>query len=285
MQRRHEQALSNVSARNRLLSGPTVEISVGTGQDQRKWSIHRNLLSHHSEYFARRFGHPSSTATSSGSSSTLKLDLHEDSPHAFELFVKWLYQGSIDDVSAMENDRKWDHAFACQQLYSLCERLELPLLRNVAIDQFRRGCFEAGLVPGPEEMSPIYETTPKGSPFRKLVSRIAARQIMDPDNNRNASTYEKCFGNPDFAIDVINSIREGVGGKLLPDPTELIGCEYHDHPKGSVCSLQESKNASNGHSILKCVGMRSAFRAKTNFFAEKVSSGKSLHDQLVHSMA
>ncbi|KAI4154207.1 MAG: hypothetical protein LQ340_001819 [Diploschistes diacapsis] len=244
-----ERSLNDASVRDRLLSGPLVEISVGDGKEQRQWSLHRNLLNYHSDYFARRFGEQAHSSTH-GSSSLLTLDLREESPSAFELFVKWLYQGCIDDVTSMEKEKKWDHAFACQQLYSLCEKLELPQLKNAAIDQFRRGCFEAGLVPGPEEMSPVYETTPKGSPFRKLVSRIAARQIMDPDNNRNAATYQKCFANPEFAVDVINSIREGMGGKLLPDPTELVGCEYHDHPKGSSCTF-ESKNGSNGHSILK----------------------------------
>ena len=260
-------SLKDASVCDRLLSGPMVEISVGTGKEQRKWSLHRNLLNHHSEYFARRFA--DQAYSTNGGTSSLKLDLHEDSPAAFELLVKWLYQGSIDDVTSIENERKWDYAFTCQQLYSLCERLELPRLKNVAIDQFRRGCFEAGLVPGPEEMAPIYETTPRGSPFRKLVARIAARQIMDPDNNRNADTYEKCFGNPDFAVDVVNSIREGVGGKLLLDPTELIGCEYHDHPKGSSCTLQESKSGSNGHSILKYVGIQSTSRPLLNIMQEE----------------
>ena len=246
--RKKEHWLSDTAVRDRLLSGPLVEIHVGSGKDQRQWTLHRNLLSYHSPFLTRRFGdlaHPRN-----GQSLPLKLDLNEDAPSAFELFVKWLYQGFIDDVTSFDNDKKWDYAFACQQLYSLCERLEIPRLKNAAIDQFRRGCFEAGLVPGPEEMSPVYETTSKGSPFRKLVSRIAARQIMDPDNNRDAATYNKCFENRDFAIDVINSIREGVGGKLLADPTELVGCEYHDHPKGSSCTLSP-KPTSNGHSILK----------------------------------
>ena len=246
-----EQSLSGETLRDRLLSGPMVNINVGTGKDSRQWSLHRNLLTYHSDYFVRRFGGQAQSGAN-GQNDSLNLDLPEDAPSAFELFVKWLYQGSIDDVSSIDNDRKWDYAFACQQLYALCERIELPLLKNAAIDQFRRGCFEAGLVPGPEEIAPVYETTPKGSPFRKLVSRIAARQIMDPDNNRDAATYEKCFGDRDFAIDVINSIRDGVGGKLLADPTELVGCEYHDHSKGSPCALQSPKNGShNGHSILK----------------------------------
>ena len=38
----------------------------------------------------------------------------EDDPRAFELLVKWLYQGRIDNVSDMPFDKKWDYADACQ---------------------------------------------------------------------------------------------------------------------------------------------------------------------------
>ena len=196
------------------------------------WSLHQNLLSHHSPYFQAQLA-DESTFTKKGSR---RLDFPESDPSAFELLIKWLYQGHIDDVSTMPNDRKWDYADACQKLYVLCEKAQLPQLKNIAIDQFRKGCHEAGLVPGPEEMKPIYESTGVGSPFRKLVSRIAARQIMDPGNVRDAATYRMCFeGSADFAIDIINAIREGTGGKLFEDPTEKGGCTYHEHDNGATC--------------------------------------------------
>lgn len=160
------------------------------------------------------------------------IELFDDDPKAFELLVKWLYQGKIDDVGDMPMDKKWDFADTCQQLYVLCDKIRIPELKNLAIDQFRRGCFQAGLVPGPEEMMPIYDKiTLSSSPLRKLISRIAARQIMDPENECDAGTYRQCFErNVDFAIDVINAIKEGAGGRLFQDPTEEEGCYYHEHP-------------------------------------------------------
>ena len=225
-------ALTNAeaSARNRLLSGPMVDIYVG--ETKRHWSLHRNLLAHHSSYFENQFPDDGKAAKKGGG----KLDLLDTDPSAFELLVKWLYQGRIEDVSAMPMEKKWDYAEACQKLYFLCDKVALPTLKNFAIDQFRKGCHEAGLVPGPEEMKPVYEKTPAASPFRKLVSRIAARQIMDPESTNDARTYQICFeGQPDFAIDVINAIREAAGGKLFHDPTESGGCEYHEHGDGKFC--------------------------------------------------
>lgn len=205
-------------------------IDIYVGASKRHWSLHRNILSHHTSFFEREF-----------SNSDLKVqgctvELLDDDPTAFELLVKWLYQGRIDDVSTLPIEKKWDHADACQKLYTLCTKLQMREVKNLAIDQFRKGCNEAGLVPGPEEMKPIYEKTPPSSPFRKLVSKIAARQIMDPDGQKDAVTYRDCFeSNADFAIDVINAIKEGAGGVLFDDPTEGNSCRYHEHENGDTC--------------------------------------------------
>ncbi len=206
-------------------------MDVYVGKGMRHWSLHRNLLCHHSTWFQKRMD-------DGNRNNGAKVELYDDDPRAFELLVKWLYQGKIDDVSDMPMDKKWDYADACQQLYVLSEKINLPQLKNLAIDQFRKGCFEAGLVPGAEEMLPIYQRTPRSSPFRKLVSQIAARQIMDPESEKDVSAYRQCFeGNADFAIDVVNAIKSGAGGKLFSDPTDskVDGCFYHDHHLGQRC--------------------------------------------------
>ena len=214
----------------RLLSGPLVDVYVGA--NRKHWCIHRNVLCHHSEYFNIELGGD----TKKLGSKTSKLELLEDDPLAFEFLVKWLYQGKIDDVTDLPMEQKWDHAETCQKLYFLCDRVKMPVLKNLAIDQFRKGCNEAGLVPGPEEMRPVYEKTPANSPFRKLVSKIAARQIMDPESEKDAASYRDVFqASPDFAIDVVNAIRKGAGGKLLEDPTATDHCSYHQHENGETC--------------------------------------------------
>ena len=205
-----------------------VEIYVGASR--RQWSIHRNILSHHSSYFDQNIQH------GEGETAKETIELLEDDPIAFEMLLKWFYQGQIDDVATLPLEKKWDHADACQKLYVLCHRLHMTELKNIAIDQFRKGCNEAGLVPGPEEMKPIYERTPPASPFRRLVSKIAARQIMDPQGEKDAAAYRDCFeGNADFAIDVINAIKDGAGGSLFDDPTEGNSCKYHEHENGESC--------------------------------------------------
>ncbi|KAL8986077.1 MAG: hypothetical protein Q9177_004264 [Variospora cf. flavescens] len=201
------------------------------GQSRRHWCLHRDLLCYHTPFFQEKTAGNDKLKPS-------KIELLDEDPQAFELLVKWLYQGRLDDVSDMPMDKKWDYADTCQKLYILCDRINMPQLKDTAIDQFRKGCNETGLVPGPEEIKPIYDTTAPRSPIRRLLSRIAARQIMDPDSNSDASSYKLCFeSSADFAIDVINAIRQGSGPRLFDDPTEGTGCCYHEHGTGQLCKV------------------------------------------------
>ncbi|KAL2352533.1 hypothetical protein BJ546DRAFT_213063 [Cryomyces antarcticus] len=222
--------------RKRLLSGPTVDIYVGA--DRRHWSLHRNLLCHHSSYLEAELL-PGEVPKMKNANSNSKLELLDEDAAGFELLVKWLYQGRIDDVGEMSEDSKYDYAVACHRLYRLCDKFDMPQLKNIAIDQYRKGLSETQLVPDAQEIDEIYRASPKGSPFRKLMTQIAARQIMDPENDSDAETYRKCFdGNPDFAVDMVNAIKFGMGGLLFDDPTEGDECQYHDHSGGPNCHVK-----------------------------------------------
>ncbi len=37
-----------------LLSGPVMDLHVGSGKNKRRWSLHRNLLSYHSAWFKEK---------------------------------------------------------------------------------------------------------------------------------------------------------------------------------------------------------------------------------------
>lgn len=167
-----------------------------------------------------------------------KLELLDDDPAAFELFVKWLYQGRLDNISELSDEAKYDYAVACHKLYRLCERLDMPELKNLSMDQYRLSLFEAQLVPDADEINEIYTMSKAGSPFRRLMIKIAARQVMDPDSDKDAENYRAAFkANPDFAVDMVNAIKAGTGGMLFEDPTEGGECEYHDHSQGAGCNF------------------------------------------------
>lgn len=216
--------------RKRLLSGPMVHVYVGP--DRRHWSLHQKLMCHHSSYFEMEF--QSHEVPRSEANADQTLDLPQDDPRGFELLVKWLYQGQLEDVSdIVGEERKYDYAVACHKLYMLCDKFDMIALKNIAMDQYRCGLHEAQLVPDADEINEIYRASPPGSAFRSLMTRIAARQIMDPETEKDAESYRKCFeDNPDFAVEMVNAIRSMSDGILFEDPTVGDDCNYHDHSNG-----------------------------------------------------
>ncbi|KAF2722965.1 hypothetical protein K431DRAFT_198939, partial [Polychaeton citri CBS 116435] len=208
-----------------LLSGPTIDVVVG--QKQRRWTLHLNLLRQHSAYFSERHD---DAAT---------LSLAEDDPDGFALLVQWLYQGYIQYPSeSSTDDERYRHAAACQRLHLLATRFQLNQLSNISVDRYRRCLYETKLVPDAKEIDEIYRSSPRGSPFRRLMVQIAARQLMDPETRRDPSDYRPCLeDNADFAIELFETIRNMSGGILFPDPTAPGGdsCQWHDHTDGSKC--------------------------------------------------
>jgi hypothetical protein len=217
-----------------------IEIEVGVGDAARRWHIHETLLAHHSEILEEEL---------EGKKKDKKLKLPNYDPAGFELLVKWLYQGKLDDVSSISDpNQQYEHAVSCHKLYQLCERFGLEQLKNVAIDQYRKGLNISELVPDPNEIDEIYRQSPSGSPWRRLVVRIAARQIMDPHSRHDVSIYRNCFAdNPDFAVELVSAIKQGTGGHLLDDPTEGgHDCEYHDHESGPNCHIKGKSKTNKG---------------------------------------
>jgi hypothetical protein len=223
-----------------LLSGPTVAVRVGPAR--RAWTLHANLLAFHSERLRQELqeqweAHASSPGSASAAVDCLQLDLPRHDPVGFELLVKWFYRGQLDGVDDIPDPRgKYDRAVACHGLYVLCEQFGMAALMDRAMDEYRKGLRDAGLVPDAAELAGIYGQSGKGSPFRRLMTRIAARQVMDPGSDKDAGDYRECFAaDPDFAVGVINAIREETGGVEMADPTEGEGCEYHGHGDGALC--------------------------------------------------
>lgn len=204
-----------------LLTGPTISIIVGN--EKKTWILHSKLLSFHSSFLA----------ASRPEVADDKLEFLNDDPAAWSLLVKYLYQGSLPSLlkssSAIE---KYEHAVICHKLYNLSLRFSIPKLANLAMDRFRESLRSAHLVPDPEELSQMYTSSPAGSGMRKLLTKVAARQIMDPAKERDVKDYQVLLEREvGFAVGFIAEIRRQTGGVLLDDPNAGEGQEY----QGEIC--------------------------------------------------
>lgn len=68
-----------------LLKGPCVTVRVGSGETAEEFSVHKALIAHHSPFFKAALGGPWKGGREGS------LDLPEDEPSTFNLYVCWLY--------------------------------------------------------------------------------------------------------------------------------------------------------------------------------------------------
>lgn len=215
-----------------LLTGETISIIVG--EEKKTWILHQRLLAFHSSFFAAR---PEVEDD--------KLKYPNDDPAAWSLLVKYLYQGSLPLISkSCSAIQKYEHAVTCHKLYNLGLRFSISRLVNLAMDHFRESLRSAHLVPDPEELTEMYLASPAGSRMRKLLIRIAARQIMDPEKERDVTDYQTLLEREvTFAVDLITEIRRQTGGMLLGDPNAGEGPDYREEIGGeeAICGNGEKR--------------------------------------------
>ncbi|KAL8893561.1 MAG: hypothetical protein Q9192_005144 [Flavoplaca navasiana] len=101
-----------------------VTVRVGSGEEVKSWAIHKGLLTHHSPFFAAALNGSFKESTSN------VVELIEDSPEAFKLFVYWLYTGDFE----LASDTKGLPRIACLA-WALGDKLQCPVFQDLAMLQ------------------------------------------------------------------------------------------------------------------------------------------------------
>ncbi|KAI9849135.1 MAG: hypothetical protein M1837_005365 [Sclerophora amabilis] len=216
------------SSISNLLEGPTVKVEVGSLK--RCWHLHKSLLCHCSPFFEKAFQGNFKEASEGF------MELPDDDGAAFALFVQWLYQGSIEGTPDGTKADQWKYAQRYFELYVLADKLMIPALKNMAIDHYRRTCRKSQQGPGPSHLTAIYTRTEQSSPFRRLACELTARVFMRPGTCRGAVIYRPVIeAEPDFAVDMLDYIREHMGRKVLPYPFSADDSLYHDQEDEERC--------------------------------------------------
>jgi hypothetical protein len=128
-----------------------------------RFLVHRELLTHHSPFFAAAL-----TGTfAEGLSQTISLPAE---PLAtFELFVAWLYTQSLSaHRAAFFKDAKPAY-YTLLHLYALADRLAIEALRNAVVDTVAELAESTNSVPTPSDTALLYEGVRDSAPLRALV--------------------------------------------------------------------------------------------------------------------
>ncbi|KAL8715991.1 MAG: hypothetical protein Q9220_000658 [cf. Caloplaca sp. 1 TL-2023] len=144
-----------------------VKVYVGNGEERESWTVHTKLLTHASSFFASAFNGSFSEAA------TKSIELPEDDPDAFRLFVQWLYTGKFVMREMYEDQyigEKFEFdgipLFACN-VWHLGDKLGCPIFKDFATIRLISCYSERWLTP--DHAGKIYQVSPPGSLIRQLA--------------------------------------------------------------------------------------------------------------------
>ena len=168
------------------------------------------------------------------------LSLPEEDASSFELFVDWVYVGSIPpipvkkawnyiSVDEMKVAGLFDTESAYHKVYYLADMWCIPNLKNQALDCIRAFHTRTVTLVHPELVEQGYANTAKGSLLRSYLMRAAAFSTADLHNDEEY--FREFVDQPtsnvvELMADIMGVLKEDYGA--AKDPDSRHGCDYHE---------------------------------------------------------
>lgn len=218
-----------------------IHVEVGKSQNMEKFTVHKGLLCHHSQYFrAALQGGPFVEALLG----VVKLD--DQDPKTFKHFVYWLY---TQDICEEKKAKSWSTklnertAITLNQaelidLWIFGDRVVTPGLQNAAINALHRHILESWTIPA-WYITSTYERTITASKLRAFV--IESILMTNEEASRCSSPAVDFATLPsDFFREIITRLHKasieggyGIDQQLAWATVDL--CQFHIHDKDTRC--------------------------------------------------
>ena len=170
------------------------------------------------------------------------MHLPQEHPNIWDLFVNWLYRGSLKDICVENEDMVEAQVRQYVTLYSYAESWAIPALQNKIMDKlcaWTRGIWDWSTC---HMIHYIYKNNPGDSPLRSYLvdSFLSKSSLWDADckNGRRAAQLKSQldYGNKEFVIECYEAIMQLTPKSKLRAPDSKIECTYHKHEDGARCS-------------------------------------------------
>ena len=140
-------------------------VTLFVGPERAQFLVHKDVICQVSDFFTKAFNSEFSEAK------TASMDLPEEDPNLFEVFVRWLYHPLIEDAKETHPDAEKKSHTLLVRLYLLADKYSIVTLKRSIIDHlvFYIRLNPAGIyAPSLHDLSKIYENAPASSGLRKL---------------------------------------------------------------------------------------------------------------------
>ena len=194
-------------------------VDIYVGAERKKYHLHRDLLCERSEFFKASF------MRSFKEAATEEMALPEDDVVSFELFVGWLYGGSLISISSD------DELPAFVNLVILAQKLCLEQLQNKTMDRILIIYRTSSRKVAAQTIRSIYENTSASDQLRSLIIRCASWTAVSNETSSFAPDDKDLIKRGgEFAIDFTSMLARhfihtkailNVSGRLTPEESQI----------------------------------------------------------------
>lgn len=198
--------------------GPAIEVIVGRSES---FTVHEYLL-RQSPFFDRMLNGTWKEATER------RVELPEDDPDVFTIYVSWLYWNQIPTIPTCESGQDDSEFLHLIQTYIFGDKIQDMAFQNTIVDAIieknrdsvRQGLPSKQSIPSPACVRLAYDNTLSGSPLRRLLVDLWA---LTEGGKVDKETPRR------FLEDLIIKIRPS-SGKRLARTTRIESGLYHHLP-------------------------------------------------------
>ena len=202
----------------------TVEVKVGSDENQKSFTLHQGLLCHYSGFFEAALKGAFAEAKNN------KIELKDEDPETFERFLAWLYTRRFH--RSMDKN---DNFTIIAKLWVLADRRQIPLLSNAMIDAMRDEIASQWTVPT-ADLHYLYQNTTASSGLRQLI----VYAISNTGGPELLVEKSRSRWPPDALWDVARTVwklkEERATNVTSASLAKMDMCRYHQHEDGVTCS-------------------------------------------------
>ena len=212
-----------------MLTGGVVTIYVGP--KRKEYQIHKGLLASN-EYWSKYLD-------SKLAEDSQIVHLAQDCPEDWDLFINWLYRGSLKHICAEDRAMEETQAYQYALLYIKAEEWAIPALQNKIMDKLRAWSTSVWDYYPYYLTRRIYERTPRDSPLRSyLVDGFLSKSSLE---NADCEYGEQLksqldYGNQEFVLECFEALMQLTPKAKLRAADRKSACTYHKHEDGKKCS-------------------------------------------------
>ena len=194
-------------------------ITLLVGPDEQELVAHEEYLTGHSAFFEAAL----KKEWAEGQTRTIKLP--EEKPDIVAYYLKFIYSKELPTDCTKNNSRNGKVYDVLAELYALGERLQDDEIRNVVIDEIVRfsklvARVTGGHYPLDRAITTIYESTPEGSPARRLLVELFV--------TNGEGKWVREISQPEFLCDLATaSISELHNSRFPCRFRRVLGKDYH----------------------------------------------------------